>query len=160
MILHHFLVLVFFFFSKENEEQQKEDEKEDENKQSKDTLYPLDSQKLAIMGKNIESFVANGTIEVTSLDFNLEVDIDKIRNLIESIKTTGNSEQSNILHSTLSEDESSVFEKMVREIRDGRNVNIYSSDASSSLRGSDYFEPVALFFSSSFWRRIKMACFF
>lgn len=96
------------------------------------------------MGKNIESFVANGTIEVTSLDFNLEVDIDKIRNLIESTKTTGNSEQSNILHSTLSEDESSAFEKMVREIRDSRNVNIYSSDASSSLRGSDYFEPVAI----------------
>ena len=29
---------------------------------------------------------------------------------------------------------------MVREIRDGRNVNIYSSDTSSSLRGSDYFD--------------------
>ena len=30
-----------------------EDEEEDENKQPKDTLYPLDWQKLDIMGKNI-----------------------------------------------------------------------------------------------------------
>lgn len=93
------------------------------------------------MSKNIDSYIAYGQIKIVELDPSLDIDIDKIKNLIENIRISGNNQDNNVLFSSLTDSESSVFEDMLKQIREGRNVNIYSSD-SESYRGSDYFDKL------------------
>ena len=47
------------------------------------------------MAKNINSFIANGTIKLISINPNIALDIHKLKDFIKAVRTTRQSKQSN-----------------------------------------------------------------
>lgn len=79
----------------------------------------------------------NKKIEVIPLPDNISV--EQYTNVLQLIKQIGNENEMKT-SIDLDEKENELFEMLVREIRNGNTISIYSSDEESSLTGKDYFE--------------------